>query len=102
MINLVEGWTGNIDYQLKADGIAVNLNGLTVSIVARKQDGAAITLTGTLTITDEPTGKVRFAPGATDILAASSPCQVRFKVTDGFSKVTYFPSGGAEQWNIRK
>lgn len=102
-IAVVEGWTGALEFILKADGAAVDLTGITsVTVEAKKLDGSAVTLAGTTAVTDAANGKVTFSPAAADLKEADSPYLVRFKVTDGSSKITYFPSGDAFTWKIRK
>lgn len=98
---LVEGWTGNIDYRLKADGLTVDLTGATVELTARDNVGAVVTMTGVTTIPDELTGHVRFAPATGDLVSSKSVYSIRFKVTSG-GKVTYFPNGEPEKWNVAK
>jgi hypothetical protein len=110
-MNLVEGWTEEIDYTLKAQAqgesspSAVDLTDMTVAIVAKYRDGTAISLSGQTSVTDAANGQVRFAPAANDIQAtdpAPTLYLVRFKVTDSGSKISYFPNGEAEKWYVRK
>ena len=102
-ISVVEGWTGALEFILKADDVAVDLTGITSVVVeAKKLDGSTITLTGTTAVSDAANGKVQFSPAAADLKEVNSPYLVRFKVTDGSSKITYFPSGEAFTWKIRK
>lgn len=100
--NLITGWTEDIDYILKADDVVVNLSGMTVAIQAKDQNGNAISMSGSLVIQDAAAGKVRFSPAAGDISRVQSDTYyVRWKVTDGSGKISYFPNAGAEQWTIR-
>lgn len=101
-ISLVEGQTAPVDYQLLADGEAYNLGGCTVSLSAFLLGGTAKTFTGTVSTLDSATGKVRFLPDATDLLAAETGMRIRFKVVRADTKVEYFPSGMAEVWYINK
>jgi len=101
-IDIVSGWTEDVDYILKVDGVALDLTNMTVAIVARKPSGSEITLTGTLTITDAANGVVRFSPAVADIaLATTSSYHVRWKVTDSGGKISYFPNAEAEEWTVR-
>lgn len=101
--HLVEGWTGAVDYQLKKDGVALNLTGMTVALVAQDKNRAAVTFTGTVAVVDAATGKVQFNPAAADFDHQKSPYFVRWKVTDAASKVVYFPNSfDAEEWWIGK
>ena len=102
-IDVIEGWTGPLEFILLADGSAVDLTGITSAVTeAKRLNGTAITLTGTTAVSDAANGKVKFSPAAADLKEADSPASVRFKVTDGSSKITYFPSGDAFTWKIRK
>lgn len=99
---LVEGWTGGIDYTLKADDTAYDLTGCSVQIVAYDKNNTLLTLTGSMSIVSAVAGSVRFSPGAGDILASNSKMHVRFKVTRSDSKIVFFPNGEPEEWIINK
>ena len=102
-IDVIEGWTGPLEFILLADGSAVDLTGITsVAAEAKRLDGTTITLGGTTQVSDATSGKVKYNPIAGDLKEVDSPALVRFKVTDGSSKITYFPSGDAFTWKIRK
>lgn len=92
-VQLTEGWTGPVDVQLLADGVAVNLTSCTVALVLTGRDGVAVTTTGNVTIIDAAAGKVRYSPDAADLDADQSPYRARYKVTDVLGKIVYFPSG---------
>jgi len=102
MIEVVEGWTGAIDQQLKADGVAVDLTAMTVVLELTGNDDVAVNTAGNVSLLDAATGKVRYFPDAADLLAAKSPYRARYKVTDGASKITYFPSASPDNWIVRK
>ncbi len=104
MFQVVEGWTGPLDFALEKikDGVAsaVPLAGCTVAIVARNAKGT-VTLAGAVSVVDPPSaGIVRFTPTATDLKVADSPLFIRFQVTDVESKIVYFPNGNPFQWTI--
>lgn len=101
-IDLVEGWTGPVVYVLKVDGVAQDLTGMAVSMVARDAHGTVINLSGTLQVTDQSNGEVTFTPATGDVKLRVSPMLIRFKVVDAQSKVVYFPNAEAEQWVVRK
>jgi hypothetical protein len=101
-LELVGGWTGYIDEQLLADGVAVDLTGCTVALLLRKKDGSTLTLQGLTSVTNAAQGRVRFAPHADDLDATESPYVCRWKVTDGTGKVVYFPGGRADVWTVYK
>lgn len=91
-VELVTGWTGPLDFQLLADGAAINLTGMTVDLILTASDGTSIPTTGDTSVQDAALGKVRYTPDATDLLVASSPVKMRWKVTDGAGAVVYHPS----------
>jgi len=99
---LVEGWTDPITQQLLNDGAAVNLAGCSVALLLYDANGRAISHTGSATILEAATGKVKFEPGASDLVASKSPLRVRWKVTDGADEVSYFPNASADVWIVRK
>lgn len=100
IIEVVEGWTGPLDFTLKGDGVAVDLTGCTVLLQLWDLADAAITLAGTTAIVSAVLGQVRFSPAAADLTKARSPIKGRFKVTDGAGKITYFPNGDADRWVV--
>lgn len=101
VVELVEGWTGPLEFQLLADGTAQDLTGMTVELILKDSEGTAITTTGDITVTGAATGEVTYAPDSADLAAAASPLASRFKVTDGSGKVVYFPSGEPDRWFVR-
>jgi hypothetical protein len=99
---LVEGWTDPINQQLLNDGAAVNITGCTIALLLYDKAGVLITLTGTTSIVDAATGKVRFSPGSSDLTVARSPIKARWRVTDSSSKVSFFPNDPPDVWTVRK
>ena len=97
---LVEGQTGPVDKQLKVDGVALNLSGYTVALVLHTRLGALVDTVAKVLVLDEAAGKVRFNPGTTDLVSASSPYRAHWKVTDGTNKIHYFPSDDPEPWTV--
>jgi hypothetical protein len=89
---VVDGWTGPLDYTLLADGTALNLTGMTVTLILTKPDGTVVDTTGDVTVTDAAAGWVRYTPDATDLAASESPLRMRWKVVDGAGAVVYHPS----------
>lgn len=100
MTHVVEGWTERIRQQLFADGVAQNLTGATVALVAYSRTGTLLTLSGTAGVETAATGIVYFDPASTDLKASNSPLLVRWRVTIG-GKVAYFPSHAPDQWIVR-
>lgn len=97
---LVEGQTGPVDKQLKVDGVALPLAGCTVALVLQTRAGVLVDTAGKVVVLNEATGQVRFNPAATDLVAASSPYRAHWKLTDGSSKIHFFPSDDPEPWTV--
>ncbi len=91
-VEIQEGWTGPLEFQLLADGVPPNLTATTVSLILQKTGGTLVDTTGDIAIIDAANGKVRYSPGTGDLLEADSPLRSRFKVIDAATKVVYFPS----------
>jgi hypothetical protein len=100
MVEISQGWTGDLDFQLLMDGVAVNLTGKTVTAQATNKNGASVNLTGVVTVTSLLEGKVRYTPSANDFVAAQSPYGFRFKATTG-DQTVMFPNGVADAWIVR-
>lgn len=100
-IEVVEGWTGDLDFVLQADGVAVDLTGATVELILYKSDETLIDTSSDITVTDAASGAVSYSPDETDLLASESPLRSRFKVTDGSGKVVYFPNARMDTWTVR-
>jgi len=98
---IVEGWTGDLDFDLLADGAlpAGSMSGMSVELILKKADGTQLTTTGDVAIADEDNWRVRYSPDPGDLVRGSY--QGRFKVTDIGGKIVYFPSGAWDQWLIR-
>lgn len=100
--DLVEGWTGPLDFALLTDGAALNGTGLTVTLALRDRSEGVVNVTGNVAWLVQASGTVRFSPSAEDLKAARSPYQARFKVTDGSSKDVFFPNAEPMKWVVRK
>lgn len=96
LVSLVEGWTGALPFTLRADGVAVDLTGLTVKIVLKTADGTIVKdTTAGVTVTSSTAGWVEYAPSSSSgdlFLVAQTPYRVRFQVTDALAKSVYFPN----------
>jgi len=101
VIEVVEGWSGPIDLQLKADGTAVNLTGATVELLLRGADGQLVGSSGNVTIIGSTDGRIRYLPDVGDLVARRSPYRARLKVTDTATRIVFFPSGESDQWLVR-
>lgn len=97
---ITHGTTANLDFLLKADGVAVNLTAATVTLVISDKNGAAVDTSGDVSVVTAASGKVRYAPDAADLDSTLSPYRVRFKVVDSGSQIAYYPSGRADTWTI--
>lgn len=93
LTEVVEGWTGALPFTLKADGVAVDLTGMTVSIVLKDYQATVVNdSTSGVTVTSSTAGIVSYAPSSSDFVAARTPYKIRFRVRDALSKVVYFPN----------
>ena len=102
-IDVTEGWTGGLEFQLLADGAvpAGSLPG-TPDLILKDKTGIAIDTTGDVTVTEAAQWKVKYTPDAADFNASGSPYTARFKVTDAGSQIVFFPSGPADVWRVHK
>ena len=101
-LDIVQGWTEAIEYQLSADGSPVNLTGMTVEFLLYPNFATVPkTLTGSVVLTDATVGKVTYTPGPDDLKASDSPAKVRWKVTDTGNNIAFFPRDAAELWTIQ-
>ena len=98
-IDLVEGWTARLEWQLKKDSVVMNLTGLSACALIKDERGNDITTTcadGTVVITAS-CGHVGIWPTSTGMFSATaSPYKLRFKITDMMNGVVFFPSGREE------
>jgi len=97
LLSIATGWTDTLTFTLKADGTAVDLTGLTPTIVLHDPSGALVQTTGTVTVLNQTTntGQVTYDPVANDFSLAGKYA-VRWKVVDGAGAVVYFPNGAAD------
>ena len=99
-LTVVEGWTGEIDLDLKQAGLPANLTGATVALRLFDKAGAEITEGGSLAVTGDPTaGRVRYSPVAADFDLDKSPLYARVEVTTG-GKTTFYPSKNSDVWTV--
>ncbi len=101
VLSIVNGWTGDLDFQLKSNNVAVDLSGVTITVVIYDNNGVTITPGGTVTIFDAVNGKVRYIPVVADFNLVGSPYSLRFKAVSA-GKVNFFPSGPALQTIVRR
>jgi hypothetical protein len=98
-INVVQDWTGPLDFRLEADGSAVDLTGTTPLLILSEENGASITLAGTSALLTATGGTVRFTPATGDLIKGGY--RGRWKITDGSSNDVYFPNEEADTWKVR-
>lgn len=89
-VSIVTGWTEPLDWELRNEGVAVDLTGCTPELVVR--DGAAeLELDGVASLPNAAGGRVRFAPAEGDFEAVGR-FAYRWRITDATGKVSYFPN----------
>jgi hypothetical protein len=96
----VEGWTTQIDYQLKKNGAPFNATGMTVVLELRDHTGTVVTEAGTTNWLDVTQSTVRYIPDAADLTYARSPMKARWRVTDGIGQKAWFPRSEPEEWIV--
>jgi len=94
------GSTEPIEFQLTADGTAVDLSAVSkVEMRIQAHDGAPLASYDTvanptkLAITAATTGKVTFYPGAAEFVLTEGHYNLFFWVTDGAGKIVSYPTG---------
>ena len=95
LVEVVEGWTGRLEFTLKADGEAVDLSGFDVTLNLRDDDGVLVEYDDEVTVDADQTanaGKVYFDPPEDAFAAADGPYRARFRVEDGSGDVVFFPN----------
>jgi hypothetical protein len=96
-LDLTEGWTSPIDYDLEIQTngawASFNATSMTPSLVLKDKDGTVIAFAGTVSWQTAATSRIRFSPAATDFVNSKSPYTLHWKVTDTSSKVAFYPQG---------
>jgi len=100
-LKLVEGHTGVIDETLKTNGTAVDLTGMTVTLLLQTAEGTPVPTLGNVTVPSPSAGLVRYSPAATDLVAADTPHVARWKVIDAGGHIVFFPSDAGEVWEVQ-
>ena len=97
---VVAGWTGNIDIDLRDDGAVPSgsLSGAAILLVLKDSSGVTLTFTGNCIVQDATNWRVRISPDAADFTAGTY--RGRIKVTDSGGKVAYFPNGAYDTWVV--
>src|SRR3990167_6357367 len=104
--DIVEGWTGLLDFQLLSSELAQAVDvagGDTLSAYVRDRNGCAVTSsTGALTIISSDSGHVGFSPCTSSLFVAGlSPYTFRVHFLDTASKVVFFPNADAVALKVR-
>lgn len=100
---VVAGQTERSTWQLKetsAAGVTSNLDGtgFTVTdVLLTSIDGQPVNTTGKFGWASQGNGQVYYDPAATDFHAEKSPYRVRVKLTDGSSKIRFYPKKGTAE-----
>jgi len=97
---VVEGWTSPIDMVLETDTGPYPITGFTVALELWKPDGSSVSLSGSLAITDDSGGIVRFSAATGDF--KEGEYHGRVKTTDGSGKNAYWPNGEPDVWKVYK
>ena len=100
-LDVVEGWTGVLDFTLRVAGTVENLTDDTVTLILTDKDGNTVQTTGDMSVLVAANGTIRYTPDVTDLLASGSPYKARFKVDSG-TDVRFFPNGPADEWRVHK
>jgi len=101
ILDVVEGWTQELGpFMLRADGSPITLTGLTVTLILRGHGDTEETEipSGQIRVADQGTdpGEAYFTPVAGDLVNASSPYTIRWRLTDGNGDHAYVPNGPAD------
>lgn len=100
-LDIVEGWTGPIDMQLKVDGTSLVLStGETVELILKRSDRETVSTTGEVVVVTATCGVIRYSPSVLDFVAKWSPYFARFKVTDATGKIVFFPNARPDTWSV--
>ena len=99
--NVTEGWTGRLVWTLKANGVAFDGTGLTVSdVILTGADNSLVDTDGDFGWVDATAGTVYYDADPTDFVAPNSPYRIHVEVTDGSGKVVYWPNGKGDEINV--
>lgn len=94
--SLTEGWSGDLDFTLKANGVVQDLTGATVELILKTNEGRTIETTGNIAVITPAAGLVRYSPDGGDFQYKMGPYTARFKVTFLGGRVVYFPNGAPD------
>lgn len=95
LVEIVQGWTGRLTFTAKADGVGVDLTGLTCTAQIRGSgESTYVDTAGDVTLGDQVAtpGRWYLDPDAADFAYARNPYSIRLKVVDGSGAVVFFPN----------
>lgn len=101
--SVTEGWTKDLPFILKVNGVPFSLAGLTdVTLKLRRSSGTLVSISGTITVDPNQVtnpGKVIYTPGAGDFVYENLRYTIvqlypyHWRVVDGSGEVAFFPNG---------
>lgn len=98
---VVEGWTSRLTFQLTADGSAIDGTGFTVTALDLVDaHNHPVPTSGNFGWATQGSGTVYYDPDASDFVAARGPYKIRYQLTDGNSKVKWFPNGKPDEIKV--
>lgn len=109
LYEITSGWTDELEFILKLEGVPIPLTGWTITIVIHDSLGVLRVPGGTLVVDPNQVGnpgKLTYKPVAADFTfqseGASSrqPYKIHFKVVDGPGDVVTFPNGPADTIDV--
>ena len=101
---IVDGWTGRLDFQLLSSALAQSIDtGDILSAYVRDRNGCAVTSsTDALTIISSASGHVGYTPCTSSLLTAGlSPYTFRVHFRDAAGKFVFFPNADAVAVKVR-
>lgn len=104
VVEIVEGWTGPLDWQLQTCSTSFSIAGTdhVAAYIYDRNEVVVTTSTGVITEVTAACGHVRFAPCTScQFKAANSPYTMRFRVQDSAGTVVFFPNADAIYLKVR-
>ncbi len=102
-VEIVEGWTGRLDWQLLVCSTSQSVENITVSSWLYDRNEAKVTTsTGSINVVTTSCGVVGFlCCTSCQFRASLSPYTLRFHLLDAAGKVVFFPSDDPIQIQVR-
>lgn len=100
LLNIVEGTTGPIFFQVLENGSPLELSDFTVTLTLTDSDGVTIVTTGDVLVVNDINGVISYTPDSTDLDATYSPYKARWALTEDTGIVYYIPSSYRDEWDI--